>query len=147
LSTLACSASAFAISISLCPNCVDNGYCCAECTGNGLVVPSSSHKREVAGLIPAGCTTTFLIPLPLLPHRLMSHFDVWRHLSFHENPHKTSQQQDNSSTRPLGEKKVLPLQSTGEERKEENNSIVQLKLSKLSIKTVNTGISCNGHHK
>jgi hypothetical protein len=97
-----------------------------KCTGNGLVVPSSSHKQEVAGSIPSGCTKTFLFPLPLLPHRLMSHFDVWRHLSFHENPHKTSQQQDNSSTRPRGEKKVLPLQSTGEERKEENNSTLQL---------------------
>jgi hypothetical protein len=95
-------------------------------TGNGLVVPSSSHKREVAGSIPAGCTKTFLSPLPLLPHRLMSYFDVGRHLSFHENPHKTSQQQDNSSTRPRGEKKVLPLQSTGEERKEEINFTVQL---------------------
>jgi hypothetical protein len=95
-------------------------------TGNGLVVPSSSHKREVAGSIPAGCTKTILFPHPLLPHRLMSHFDVWRHLTFHKNPHKTSQQQDSSSTRPRGEKKVLPLQSTGEERKEENNSTVQL---------------------
>jgi hypothetical protein len=92
------------------------------CTGNGLVVPSSSHKQEVADLIPDGCTKTFRFSLPLLPHRLMSYFDVWRHLSFHENPHKTLQQQDNSSTRPRGEKKVLPLQSTGEERKEENST-------------------------
>jgi hypothetical protein len=38
-----------------------------ECTGNGLVVPSSSHKREVAGWIPSGCTKTFIFPLPLLP--------------------------------------------------------------------------------
>jgi hypothetical protein len=69
---------------------------------------------------------TFLFPLPLLPHRQMSHFGVWRHLSFHKNPHKTLQQQDNSSTHPRGEKRVLPLQSTGEERKEEINSTVQL---------------------
>jgi hypothetical protein len=27
---------------------------------------------------------TFLFPLPLLPHQLMSYFDVGRHLSFHE---------------------------------------------------------------
>jgi hypothetical protein len=74
------------------------------CTGNGLVVPSSSHKQEFAGSIPDGCTKTCLFSLPLLPHRLMSYFDVWRHLSFHENPHKTLQQQDNSSTRPRGEK-------------------------------------------
>jgi hypothetical protein len=59
-------------------------------TGNGLVVPSSSHKREVAGSILAGCTKTFLFPLLLLPHQLMSYFDVWRHLSFHENQHMTS---------------------------------------------------------
>jgi hypothetical protein len=65
---------------------------------------SCGHKREVAGSIPAGCTKTFLFPLPLLPHQLMSYFDVWRHLSFHKNPRKTSQQQDNSSTRPRGEK-------------------------------------------
>jgi hypothetical protein len=96
------------------------------CTGNGLVVPSSSHKREVAGLIPAGCIITFISPIPLLPHRLISYFDVGRHLSIHENLHKTSQQQDNSLTRPRGEKKVLQLQSTGEERKEEINSTVQL---------------------
>jgi hypothetical protein len=76
------------------------------CTGNGLVVPSSSQKREVAGSIPTGCTKTFLSPLPLLPHQLTSYFDVGRHLSIHENPHKTSQQQDNSSPRPCGEKKV-----------------------------------------
>jgi hypothetical protein len=56
----------------------------------------------------------------------MSYFDVGHHLSIHENPHKTPQQQDNSSTRPRGDKKVLPLQSTGEERKEEINSSVQL---------------------
>jgi hypothetical protein len=99
---------------------------CVVRTGNGLVVPSSSHKREVAGLIPAGCTKTFLSPLPLLPHRLTSYFDIGRHLSIHKNPHKISQQQDKSSTRPHGEKKVLPLQSTGEERKEEINSTVQL---------------------
>jgi hypothetical protein len=89
-------------------------HCNKQCTGNGLVVPSSSHKREVAGFIPAGCTKTFLSPLPLLPHRLMSYFEVGRHLSIHENPHKKSQQQDNSSTPPPGEKKVLPRQSTGE---------------------------------
>ncbi len=29
---------------------------------------------------PAGCTKTFLSPLPLSPHRLTSYFDVWRHL-------------------------------------------------------------------
>jgi hypothetical protein len=44
--------------------------------------------------------------------------------------HKTaSQQLDNSSTRPHGEKEEgasYHLQSTGEERKEEINSIVQL---------------------
>jgi hypothetical protein len=62
------------------------------------VVPSSSLKREFAGSILAGCTKTFhLSPLPLSPHRLTSYFDVWRHLSFHENPHKdiaTRQQLD-----------------------------------------------------
>jgi hypothetical protein len=104
----------------------DVGSRALQCTGNGLVVPSSSLKREVAGSILAGCTKTFLFPLSLLPHRLMSHFDIWRHLSFHTNPHKTLQQQDNSSTRQRGERKVLPLQSTGEERKEEINSTVQL---------------------
>jgi hypothetical protein len=30
-----------------------------------------------------------LSPLPLLPHRLMSYFYVWHHLSFRENPHRT----------------------------------------------------------
>jgi hypothetical protein len=29
---------------------------------------------------PAGCTRTFLSPLPLSPPRLMSYFDVWLHL-------------------------------------------------------------------
>jgi hypothetical protein len=29
---------------------------------------------------PAGCTKTFLSPLPLSPHQLKSYFDVWRHL-------------------------------------------------------------------
>jgi hypothetical protein len=57
---------------------------------------------------------------------MMSYFDVGRHLSIHENPHKTSQQQDNSSTRPRGEKKVLTPQSSGEERKKEINYTVQL---------------------
>jgi hypothetical protein len=50
------------------------------CTGNGLVVQSSSHKREVPVRFPAGCTKTFLSPLPLSPHRLTSYFNVWRHL-------------------------------------------------------------------
>jgi hypothetical protein len=62
-------------------------------------------SESLPARFPAGRTEKhFLSPLPLLPHRLMSHFDVWRHLSFHENPHKTLQQQDNSSTRPRGEK-------------------------------------------
>jgi hypothetical protein len=104
--------------------CSNNFFYFFLCSCNGLVVPSSSDKREVAGSIPAGCTKTFFFSLPLLPHRLMSYFDVWRHLSFHKNPHKTLQQQD--STRPRGEKKVLPLQSTGETRKEEINSTLQL---------------------
>jgi hypothetical protein len=69
-----------------------------KCTGNGLVVPSSSHKREVTGSIPAGCTKTYLFPHPLLPHRLMSHFDVWRHLSLHKN--RTRHRSNKTKARP-----------------------------------------------
>jgi hypothetical protein len=89
-------------------------------TGNGLLVSSSSHKREVAGSIPAGCTRTFLYPLPLSPHRLTSYFDVWRHLASakirmaQNNIVATRRQLDPPTWRTT----VLPLQSTGEERTE-----------------------------
>jgi hypothetical protein len=33
-----------------------------RCTGNGLVVPSSSHKREVAGSIPGWVHKNFSLP-------------------------------------------------------------------------------------
>jgi RNA polymerase subunit RPABC4/transcription elongation factor Spt4 len=77
-----------------------------KCTGNGLVVPSSSHKQKVAGSIPAGCTKTFLFPFRLLPHQLMSSFDDGRHLSFHKKicTRHRSNNRNNSSTRPHGEK-------------------------------------------
>jgi hypothetical protein len=95
----------------------------AKCTGN-IVVPSSSHKRKVAGLIPAGCMKTFLFPLPLLPHRLTSCFDVGRHLSFKE---KSAQDiaATETTARPahVEKKKVLPLQSSGEERKEDKYTV------------------------
>jgi hypothetical protein len=55
-----------------------------KCAGNGIVVPYSSHKREFDGSIPGWAhqkTIFSLSPLPLLPQRLRSYFDVWRHLS------------------------------------------------------------------
>jgi hypothetical protein len=109
-------------------------------TGNGLVVPSSSHKQEVAGSIPDGGTKTFIFPLPLLPHRLMSYFDVWRHLSFHENPLMTSQQQT-SSTRPGGEWEGAS--TTVYWRGAERGDQFYRAISNSFI----SGISCNGHHK
>jgi hypothetical protein len=94
-------------------------------TGNGLVVPSSSHKRKVAGSIPAGSTKTFLFPLPLLPHQLMSCFEVGRLLSYHEKSAQDIAATTDTTARPahVEKKKVLPLQSTGEERKEENSTV------------------------
>jgi hypothetical protein len=84
------------------------------------MVPSPSHKREVTGLIPAGCTTTFLSPLLLSPHRLTSYFDVWRHLS---SPKIRIAQSSIAATRqqldpPMRRTTVQPQQSTGEEHKE-----------------------------
>jgi hypothetical protein len=91
-----------------------------KCTGNGLVVPSLSHKREVAGLFRAGCTKTFLSPLLLSPHRLMSYFDVWHHLS---TPKIRIAQNNIAATRqqldpPKWRTTAHPQQSTGEERRE-----------------------------
>jgi hypothetical protein len=66
---------------------------------SALAVVLWYHNRQISESSPVRS------PLPLLPHQLMSYFAVWHHLSFCENPHKTtSQQLDNSSTRPCGEK-------------------------------------------
>jgi hypothetical protein len=63
---------------------------------SALAVVLWYHTRLISERLPvrfpAGRTkkTSFsLSPLPLLPHRLMSYFDVWRHLTFRENPHRT----------------------------------------------------------
>jgi hypothetical protein len=95
-----------------------------KCTGSGLVVLHSSHEQEFNGSIPAGCTKTFSPHYRCHLTDCMTSDDVWRHLSYPQKSalHSTRHHsKDNSSTRPHGERKrtALPLQSTGEERKEE----------------------------
>jgi hypothetical protein len=87
-------------------------------------VPSSSHKQEVAGSIPAGCTKTSSL--------FCCYFTDWCHtLTFgtiYPSTKIRTWHRSNKQARPahVEKKKGLPLQSTGEERKEEINSTVQL---------------------
>jgi hypothetical protein len=55
----------------------------------------------------------------------MSCFDVGRHLSFHEKSAQDISETTEATARPaqVEKNKVLPLQSTVEERKEENSTV------------------------
>jgi hypothetical protein len=94
------------------------------CTGNGLVVPSSSHKREVAGSIPGWVHKNF----SLTSSAVTSPTDVilWRLTpsTLCENPQSTEQhrtgqhctEKDNMLVPPTWRTTAQPQQSTGEER-------------------------------
>ena len=90
----------------------------SSCSRGALAVVLWYHTRLISERlpvrIPAGRTKNLLTfsTLPLLPHRLMSYFDVWRHLSFRENPHRT--QDSIAATRqqldqPMWRTMALPL--------------------------------------
>jgi hypothetical protein len=55
----------------------------------------------------------------------MSCFDIGRHLSFHEKSAQDIAATTETTAQPthVEKKKVLPLQSTGEEQKEENSTV------------------------
>jgi hypothetical protein len=110
--------------------CCSSNIMSFTCTGNGRVVPSLSHKREVAGSIPSWVNKNFSLPSSAVTSPTNVILLCLAPSTLPKNPHSTEQhrtgqhctEKDNMLVPPTWRTTAQPQQSIGEERIEATKS-------------------------